>query len=274
MPPDPSRGSRLRRSYLKAPLNKYSCQYEHPSKNLSYAPGFKIDLNVFFLNFIFSVKFTIKFNSISSLLSPPFCCIPQSALLFVILARFVSLSRELSISDRLLCLENFPIPGSDNLQTRPKLAFWGASCEAEFSGNYLKLWSSVKDQSVWKTTTMLDAFPPLLLQQGPRETMKSQNLRHKIRRFFFANQKKTVWPCLCCNVLRNHPSAASLRTWQIDFEEHGSRLSELSLLFADLYQVNTDQKVHAFSVDCSGFFFSQLDKKVWDSTQPLKQRFH
>ena len=38
MPPDPPRGSRLRRSYLKAPLNKYSCQYEHPSENLSYAP--------------------------------------------------------------------------------------------------------------------------------------------------------------------------------------------------------------------------------------------
>ena len=35
--PDPPRGSRFRRSYLKAPLNKYSCQYEHPSKNLSYA---------------------------------------------------------------------------------------------------------------------------------------------------------------------------------------------------------------------------------------------
>ena len=40
MPPDPSRGSRFRRSYLKAPLNKYSCQYEHPSKNLSYAPDY------------------------------------------------------------------------------------------------------------------------------------------------------------------------------------------------------------------------------------------
>ena len=38
MPPDPPRGSRLRCSYLKAPLNKYSCQYQHPSKNLSYAP--------------------------------------------------------------------------------------------------------------------------------------------------------------------------------------------------------------------------------------------
>ena len=40
MPPDPPRGSRSRRSYLKAPLNKYSCQYEHPSKNLSYAPDY------------------------------------------------------------------------------------------------------------------------------------------------------------------------------------------------------------------------------------------
>ena len=38
MPPDPPSGSRLRRSYLITPLNKYSCQYEHPSKNLSYAP--------------------------------------------------------------------------------------------------------------------------------------------------------------------------------------------------------------------------------------------
>ena len=38
MPPDPPRGSRFLRSYLKASLNKYSCQYEHPSKNLSYAP--------------------------------------------------------------------------------------------------------------------------------------------------------------------------------------------------------------------------------------------
>ena len=33
MPQDPPRGS-----YLITPLNKYSCQYEHPSKNLSYAP--------------------------------------------------------------------------------------------------------------------------------------------------------------------------------------------------------------------------------------------
>ena len=33
MPPHPPRGS-----YLITPLNKYSCQYEHPSKNLSYAP--------------------------------------------------------------------------------------------------------------------------------------------------------------------------------------------------------------------------------------------
>ena len=38
MPPNPPRGSRLRRSYLITPLNKYSCQYEHSSKNLSYAP--------------------------------------------------------------------------------------------------------------------------------------------------------------------------------------------------------------------------------------------
>ena len=40
MPPDPPRGSRLWRSYLITPLNKYSCQYEHPSKNLSYAPEY------------------------------------------------------------------------------------------------------------------------------------------------------------------------------------------------------------------------------------------
>ena len=32
-PQTPPRGS-----YLITPLNKYSCQYEHPSKNLSYAP--------------------------------------------------------------------------------------------------------------------------------------------------------------------------------------------------------------------------------------------
>ena len=31
------KGSGLRRSYLITPLNKYSCQYEHPSKNLSCA---------------------------------------------------------------------------------------------------------------------------------------------------------------------------------------------------------------------------------------------
>ena len=35
MPPDPPRGSR---SYLITPLNKYCCQYEHSSKNLSYGP--------------------------------------------------------------------------------------------------------------------------------------------------------------------------------------------------------------------------------------------
>ena len=39
MPPDPPRGSQLRRSYLITPLNKYSCQYEHLSKTLSYGPG-------------------------------------------------------------------------------------------------------------------------------------------------------------------------------------------------------------------------------------------
>ena len=38
MPPDPPGGSYLRPSYLITPLNKYSRQYEHPSKNLSYAP--------------------------------------------------------------------------------------------------------------------------------------------------------------------------------------------------------------------------------------------
>ena len=37
--PRPPRGSHLRRSYLITPLNKYFCQYEHPSKNLSYGPG-------------------------------------------------------------------------------------------------------------------------------------------------------------------------------------------------------------------------------------------
>ena len=37
-PLDFSRGSRIRRSYSITPLNKYSCQYEYPSKNLSYAP--------------------------------------------------------------------------------------------------------------------------------------------------------------------------------------------------------------------------------------------
>ena len=39
MPPDPPRSSHLRRSYLITPLNKYCCQYEHPSKHLSYGPG-------------------------------------------------------------------------------------------------------------------------------------------------------------------------------------------------------------------------------------------
>ena len=38
MPPDPPRGPRLRRSYLITPLNKYCCQYERPSKILSYGP--------------------------------------------------------------------------------------------------------------------------------------------------------------------------------------------------------------------------------------------
>ena len=38
MPPDSPRSSRLRRSYLITPLNKYCCQYERPSKNLSYGP--------------------------------------------------------------------------------------------------------------------------------------------------------------------------------------------------------------------------------------------
>ena len=36
--PDPPRGSCLRRSYLITPLNEYCCQYEHPSKTLSYGP--------------------------------------------------------------------------------------------------------------------------------------------------------------------------------------------------------------------------------------------
>ena len=47
MPPDPPRGSRLRHPYLITPLNKYSCQYEHPFKNISYAPGM---LNLFSIN--------------------------------------------------------------------------------------------------------------------------------------------------------------------------------------------------------------------------------
>ena len=37
--PDSPRCSRLRRSYLITPLDKYSCQYGHPSKSLSYAPA-------------------------------------------------------------------------------------------------------------------------------------------------------------------------------------------------------------------------------------------
>ena len=36
--PRPPRGSDLRRSYLMTPLNKYCCQYERLSKNLSYGP--------------------------------------------------------------------------------------------------------------------------------------------------------------------------------------------------------------------------------------------
>ena len=43
MPPDPPRGSCLRPSYLITPLNNYSRQYEHTSKNLSYAPDKCID---------------------------------------------------------------------------------------------------------------------------------------------------------------------------------------------------------------------------------------
>ena len=42
MPPDPTRGTHLRRSYLIAPLNKYSCRYEHPTKKLSYYRGLDI----------------------------------------------------------------------------------------------------------------------------------------------------------------------------------------------------------------------------------------
>ena len=38
MPQDPPRGSQLRCSYLITPINKYSSQYEHLSKNFSYAP--------------------------------------------------------------------------------------------------------------------------------------------------------------------------------------------------------------------------------------------
>ena len=34
----------LRRSYLITPLIKYCCQYEHPSKNLSYGPDFYLDI--------------------------------------------------------------------------------------------------------------------------------------------------------------------------------------------------------------------------------------
>ena len=44
MAPDPTRGSHLSRSYLitPPPLNKYSCQYEHRSKSLSYYRGLDI----------------------------------------------------------------------------------------------------------------------------------------------------------------------------------------------------------------------------------------
>ena len=42
MPPHPPRGSHLRRSYLITPLNKYSCQYEHLSKTLSYGSGLSL----------------------------------------------------------------------------------------------------------------------------------------------------------------------------------------------------------------------------------------
>ena len=56
MPPDPPRGSRLRRSYLITPLNKYSRQYEHPSKNLSYAPGQANSKRYFY------IKILIKIN--------------------------------------------------------------------------------------------------------------------------------------------------------------------------------------------------------------------
>ena len=37
------------RPSLIAPLNKYSCQYEHPSKNLSYAPEIGRKIRIFSL---------------------------------------------------------------------------------------------------------------------------------------------------------------------------------------------------------------------------------
>ena len=60
--PDPSRGSRLRRSYLTTPLNKYCCQYEHPSKNLSYGPE-TYSLN-FFLELPFGLLSILDLNTI------------------------------------------------------------------------------------------------------------------------------------------------------------------------------------------------------------------
>ena len=37
-------------SYSKSPLNKYCCQYEHPSKNLSYAPALNNFISIITMN--------------------------------------------------------------------------------------------------------------------------------------------------------------------------------------------------------------------------------
>ena len=51
MPPDPVRGSRLRRSNVITPLNKYCCQYEHLSKNRGYGPESSVQGLGFFVSY-------------------------------------------------------------------------------------------------------------------------------------------------------------------------------------------------------------------------------
>ena len=94
--PDPSRGPRLRRSYLTTPLNKYCCQYEHPSKNLSYGPGSgcqNVTNNSSFQNYSYPDDQTIRTKVILM-----FKMIDQKLFLFLIMLTPISVDLLLPIS--------------------------------------------------------------------------------------------------------------------------------------------------------------------------------